>query len=415
MVIYLRSDLGEYLSKYAKEIGGLKASLKKDMENKVILEHLQLLGLIGKVITGPWMTLFYSEESNNLDLCGPIQESVAFVSRLVAEPGLLLSTTTTCFGDPFPTDDAVHTALINFGELNTDAAQKVFEEILKVLKNQLGRYIDGEFSSHEKELGSSVPMHNMESERILGMTDAHVRRAPNASLDYIQAKVKASNNKSLVWLNSLEGSKQADIVTFSRKQARLSSATHRSHEKSTTDEVIRRMRATAQTRDDKSRGALQRQLNSLQGTVTEEQLCSLATVPVNLDSLEFALGLMNTPDDMVGVKFVQKWCIEDDSEEVEWSGEVVEVKRSRPRGKKANPKKLDFIINSRAKEKKTTTMCYIVQIWLQTSSEGICTSNCYVHYTCLFIFFLFFLINLCRALSIFFVVILVCDPYIHLQ
>ena len=39
----------------------------------------------------------------------------------------------------------------------------------------------------------AAPVHNMLSEQTLGLVDYHVRHAPNASIGFIDGKVKCSN------------------------------------------------------------------------------------------------------------------------------------------------------------------------------------------------------------------------------
>ncbi len=70
-----------------------------------------------------------------------------------------------------------------------------------MLKRQLDNYLS-EPTSQEKKLGKARPMHIMEAERLMSMTDAQVRRAPNASMDVIEAKVKSKTNHTLQWLQS---------------------------------------------------------------------------------------------------------------------------------------------------------------------------------------------------------------------
>ena len=52
---FLRAKLLEYLHKYCNNKTSFKTSLIKDMQNNSILLQQKALGLLGKVLTGPWM------------------------------------------------------------------------------------------------------------------------------------------------------------------------------------------------------------------------------------------------------------------------------------------------------------------------------------------------------------------------
>ena len=68
--------------------------------------------------------------------------------------------------------------------------------------------------------GKSAPVHNIMSERILGMTDHQTQRAANAKMGFIEGKVKASTNKTLQWLDCKDYGEQDSIVSFALKRAR---------------------------------------------------------------------------------------------------------------------------------------------------------------------------------------------------
>jgi hypothetical protein len=70
-VVYeYKSLLIEYLEKLCNNQTSLKASILNDLKNQLILVDLQALGLWGKVLTGPWMVIFYTEDTkrNHFDM-----------------------------------------------------------------------------------------------------------------------------------------------------------------------------------------------------------------------------------------------------------------------------------------------------------------------------------------------------------
>ena len=59
----------------------------------------------------------------------------------------------------------------------------------------------------------------MFGEQVLGMADAQVRRAPNASTDFINGKVKFKKNKTLEWLEGKEDCE--NVIKFAVKETKL--------------------------------------------------------------------------------------------------------------------------------------------------------------------------------------------------
>ena len=83
--------------------------------------------------------------------------------------------------------------------------------------------MNGNLSNPTPELlekTENAPIHNMESERTLGMVDAHMRRAPNAKIDLIGAKVKSVKNNTVNWLSSLTPTEQRKIIRSAVHQRR---------------------------------------------------------------------------------------------------------------------------------------------------------------------------------------------------
>ena len=48
------------IDRYRTTLGGLRSSHEKGFKNEITLCQLQVLGLVGKHLTGPWMTKFYT-------------------------------------------------------------------------------------------------------------------------------------------------------------------------------------------------------------------------------------------------------------------------------------------------------------------------------------------------------------------
>ncbi|GFS09121.1 hypothetical protein ElyMa_004774800 [Elysia marginata] len=196
---------------------GLKGDLKVDLENPLITVQLQALGLVGKVITGPWMTKFYSNKSN-LDMVPRIKEGKDFLDMWCEDPSKVAHPEQNIFGEPLnPSDDPVLSALIGAENITlTNVLSKLLTAIRSVFVRQLSRYLDpadlAELSEQQLLAASSAPSHNMASERALGMADAQWKSAPNATKGFLNGKVKSNLNKTLEWLE--QRSDREELVSF---------------------------------------------------------------------------------------------------------------------------------------------------------------------------------------------------------
>ena len=124
----------------------LRTSLIKDLQYNGILIQLRVLGLIGKVITGPWMKIFYcnNEGKGNLEVVSILKESV---NRLFAEKLNENVETLKCLQSEIPPLEKEQ-----FNILMTMALQCV----LDVLQRQLQPYLTVALSNPSQEIYPEV-------------------------------------------------------------------------------------------------------------------------------------------------------------------------------------------------------------------------------------------------------------------
>ena len=113
-VVWIHDQLVEFLSKYssAKKLG---SAVLADLRNPDIMVQLQILGLLGKLLTGPWMVLFYknSLKKRNLEMRPEIMKALVRLSEIEMDPSLLLSTKKDLFDHTLQADDKTLIALRN--------------------------------------------------------------------------------------------------------------------------------------------------------------------------------------------------------------------------------------------------------------------------------------------------------------
>lgn len=142
ITLYLKDSLLEFLTKYAAARGGLTIALAKDLQDTDILEHLQVLGLFGKLVTGPWMQLFYTESGSNLDMVQDVRNCVAELEKFVENPESLLTGTHDVFGKPLVIDsDPVLQCLRAAGKPSETTVKSVTSAMVEVCKRQMKMYL----------------------------------------------------------------------------------------------------------------------------------------------------------------------------------------------------------------------------------------------------------------------------------
>ena len=182
---HLQKDMLLFLTKFCPTRGGLTSALVKDLQNPTILAHLQILGLFGKLLTGPWMSMFYSEERSSLDMVPHLKQCVASLEDLEKAPETLVTRTVDIFGQSLDSPDAVLSAVRDAPDVDESVVKSLCSAFLAVCKRQLRNYLADDFTAQQRELAKIAPTHNMQSERIMAMSDSQVHRVPPARMDYV--------------------------------------------------------------------------------------------------------------------------------------------------------------------------------------------------------------------------------------
>lgn len=312
VTVLLKNELIEFVTKYCASRGGLTASISKDLHTSEILEHLQILGLLGKIITGPWMKLLYVETSSNLDVTEDLKKCVSGLENLAEEPSTLLTRTNDLFGNLLPSDPVLD-ALKAAGTPKEETIKAVATAMLQVCNRQLVKYLTVDFTDAEKKLAENAPVHNMHAERIIAITDSQTKRAPNAKMDFIESKVKFKSNKALGWLQDKTSPQKDKLIKFAIGKRREVTNMKKRRREEVQEETIKRMKQKARKRDDASRRVVEKQVKALdclgkEVTADSEILGKVFTDnEVNEDVQSKILRLFHNPSAFVESKFCHTW------------------------------------------------------------------------------------------------------------
>ncbi|KAK0062763.1 hypothetical protein Bpfe_007968 [Biomphalaria pfeifferi] len=230
-IIYkIKDSLAVYLEKFCKSMK-LREAIEKDLTNPDVMVQIRVLGLFGKLLTGPWMKLFYNKSSSlrklsYLEMTPFVRRSITTLKELQLNPASILTLEFDVFGHPLLVDDV----LVVLRDVELQPGERFFRTVsvlascfVKVLERQLDDYLTGDLANPMEAMmqqTSSAPLHNIHSERVLGMVDSQFHRAPNASFGFVDAKVKCQANKTMDWLLAKPVKEQGSLIKFAVRQAR---------------------------------------------------------------------------------------------------------------------------------------------------------------------------------------------------
>ena len=253
-VCHLLEHLKNYLKQRCPNKNNLTLAVLHDLSSTKLVKELIVLGFFGKYITGPWMALLYGgDHISNLEAIPLLKTCFASVVQIFNYPNQLFNASLNAFGDEMPKDDCTFDSLhILYMSSDTDLihslAKQLAEDFTQVLEKQLQAYISGDILQKVPS-ALSAPVHNMYAERVLGMVDAQRHRGPNASMQFLDSKVKYTLNGTEEWLNTQEN----DIITYARKHARKAKCARKAKEESVNFEQECRLKAVHQRHDTKER------------------------------------------------------------------------------------------------------------------------------------------------------------------
>ena len=188
---------------------------------------MQFLGLVGKLLTGPWMQLFYISAQGDLSRVDGIAVVNGVLSTLrdtAANPRHILDRTADFFGRDLNEYDQTLKELMRTEPVDMDMFVEMISScliaVITVLERQYKRYFEMDITEELRKETLSAKVHNIDAEEIIGMFSAGKERAKNANVDFLIAKMRARNIKVVPWLDDMYQQKRKSIVTWAIGRAR---------------------------------------------------------------------------------------------------------------------------------------------------------------------------------------------------
>ena len=287
---------------------GLRWALKADLADTQVVNQLGVLGLIGKLLSGPWMEVVYAnpEGLSNLEICPVLRDVLANLGEFKQSPVVFLEKRIDMFGRPLDMSDSVLENLLSveFSDVQ-EPLVLVVSEIEILLKRQLKNYIEDTSTAETLEKTKTAPVHNMEAERILGMADYQLNRAPNASIEFIQGKVKYKKNDTASWIKAHVS--PSTLIAFAIKRGRSLAAKQK--ERRIQLENIYRYRVDAK-QIKKVEGHMRALIQKASANIITREVVAneLQSEPECVGELTTVL---NSPSQLVGRVFTHSWAPEE--------------------------------------------------------------------------------------------------------
>ena len=220
----------KHLLHFLTEIWGTPNNLLKailnDLGNEHYLTACRALGLVSKCVTGPWQRLV-ENTPRILDLNDHFNRAVDLFDKWSKDASDLIDGSAKLFDNVPVHKDPVFDSLVEPNDnISTKyLLQNIMTAFVSVSKRQLADQLMGGVhhnpSADLLKQASSCPAHNISGERIFGQLDFNLHRAPNAAVEFVEAKIMFAENKTAQWLNEKTQFEKKCLHDSARKIARV--------------------------------------------------------------------------------------------------------------------------------------------------------------------------------------------------
>ena len=325
-LLFLHYDLFVSFLGKGVGLGGLRACLREDFNSVGCCVELQVIGLLGKLLTGPWMRVFYTADTN-VDHVGAISKVVEVLEglqRLKDSPMDVLSAEKDLFGEVLPASDCVLKKLLGEAPKDKDLFSVMMErcasKIIDVLQGQYKKYFVMDVNEVLLEETKSAKLHNIDSEEMMGMFSALQQKAGSATLHYVSSKLRAKKNKTVKYLDCMDKEKRASIVKTAISLGQTQTKRKRAKQPDLVKEIAARLAEKEQKTDEKKRRDTEKSLKALPAVnVTSVQSLFPALNDSEVETLIAILG-----GKCVGQNICHVWY--EDRQQVLYSGLLEKVK-----------------------------------------------------------------------------------------
>lgn len=316
----------QFLTTGTVTCGGLQAGILADFKNPTAVLEMQVLGLLGKLLSGPWMRKFYTSATDQIEHIEGItvmKDVLASLKECRVNPLNILQRTTDFFGNTLDEKDETLTKLIS--ELSDKAVYSEMTatclgSVISVIERQYKRYFEMDLTAQLKKETQSARSHNIDAEEIMGMFSAAKHRAPNATLCFLSSRMRAKKNRVLQYLNSMYRQKRERVVSWAVGRARQKRQANRKRHLELRKELSKRAALKRQKIDDKTRKDIEKKLRTLDPDDVVNEF-------PELENSSDLVGILNGT--VIGRDICHVWYDSDTLDKIIYYGRIEKLKRKR--------------------------------------------------------------------------------------
>ena len=161
--------IAHFLRHGAVSCFGLQAAILSDFNTAVAKDEMRVLCIIGKLLTGPWMTKFdtsVSEQVSHVEGIAVVRSVIDTISMTIAQPLNVLHTTNDFLGNTLPSSDETLQKLREkpvHESLFITMMKECLTTTVVVLQRQYERYFNTDITEQLKEETESARTHNIDA------------------------------------------------------------------------------------------------------------------------------------------------------------------------------------------------------------------------------------------------------------
>ena len=227
-LFYYQEKISDFFTHVQQPTNDLQRIVHETIRSGVCTVPLRALGIISKLITGPWMRHVLMAP-NILDVNQFYQNVQVQLRRWSHNAWPMLQHGTSSVSDlnaPILRDAIYEKLLVSDDtDISTESLlRSICSNILTVVDRQLADQLpEGKFWEPSNELrleAESCCCHNISGERKMGMVDSLCRRCGNMTFDKMEARLMFKSNKTGPWLEQKSNQEVEMRVAAARREGR---------------------------------------------------------------------------------------------------------------------------------------------------------------------------------------------------
>ena len=299
-MFHLYDLLLTYLGDWCHSAAALKRAILHDMQLESVKCDLQVLGLVDKHITGPWMHLTYRPDTNEAHHLSMVPKIKDALSKLESGSGDILNKPVDIFGNSIA-DDPVYLSLTQtIPESVRVKFRGISLQISAVIQKQYKKYLEKTFTKADHQKTENAPLTNMQSERFMGQADRLNVISPNANTDYLSAIIRGKHNQTIRWLNGKSLTEKEQLVYFVVNRGRKKRQLYKQRQHEVQQEKLAGIKLKKQENDAKDRRVVERKIKRIIGGEEVNEV-----FPDIHEKKDIITSMLLDPKSVVKKKFVQ--------------------------------------------------------------------------------------------------------------